>query len=184
MGSRQILKVVGLCLIAAIYFFTSDEFAGNNKSNSKSIASPPSSTSQSVPNWSDSTPAINLRHIFYGEINRRGKPTGFHARPGGKDPSSSRIKKIKSKANKEGIYTADVEVYDSSQKSWKAKFSSFFPNSFSKDDVINAILNAYKKRNKAKNEPWSGPSGHGFLIQGYLNRDGKINTAFPVYRRN
>ncbi len=35
------------------------------------------------PSWSRTSPPINLTHIFEGEINKRGKPVGYHARPGG-----------------------------------------------------------------------------------------------------
>ncbi|OQX16565.1 MAG: hypothetical protein BWK76_11375 [Desulfobulbaceae bacterium A2] len=41
--------------------------------------------------WSDTTPQVNLRHIFQGEINHHGKPTGFHSRPGGRDPQGARL---------------------------------------------------------------------------------------------
>ncbi len=133
--------------------------------------------------WSDTSPAINLKHVFQGEINRRGKPTGFHARPGGKDPSTARLSRVMSKPNKRGVYTARIEVYDKTQKQWREKFSSLFPDALSQEEVIQAILHAYKNRNKKKNKPWNGPSGLGFPIQGYLHK-GKINTAFPVFQKD
>lgn len=134
--------------------------------------------------WSDTSPAVNLKHIFLGEINKRGKPTGFHSRPGGKDPESARIARIMSKANKAGVYTARVEVYDKTDKQWREKFSSMFPDRLSPEEVLQAITHAYKNRDKSKKQPWSGPSGLGFPVQGYVLRDGRINTAFPVYLKN
>lgn len=132
--------------------------------------------------WSDTRPEINLWHVFDGEINKRGKPTGYHSRPGGKDAPNARIKSIKSKANRNGVYTANIEIRDGNQ--WKGKFSSFFPDSMSKSEVIDAILNAYNNSKAPNKQPWSGPSGHGFQIQGYTTNRGGINTAFPVYVNN
>lgn len=77
--------------------------------------------------WSKTQPQINLTHIFKGEINRHGKPTGFHSRPGGADPEGARIKKIMSRPNAAGVYTARVEIWDARQRLWKEKFSSFSP---------------------------------------------------------
>jgi hypothetical protein len=131
--------------------------------------------------WSKTTPEINLSHIFHGEINRRGKPTGFHARPLGKSPRTARIFKKMSRPNKAGIYTARVKIWDGRKKIWKKKFSSFFPDNMSRKEVIKAILYAYHHRLKKRKQPWQGPSGHGFFIQGYVTRRGGINTAFPIY---
>lgn len=134
--------------------------------------------------WSDTRPGINLHHIFLGEINRRGKPTGFHSRPAGQDPEAARVVRIQGKPNRQGVYTAQVEIYDPDNNQWKQKFSSLFPDSLSYRQVVDAILHAYDNRDKGKNQPWAGPSGLGFEIQGYTNNNGSINTAFPIYVRN
>jgi len=129
--------------------------------------------------WSSTNPEINLWHVFEGEINRRGKPVGYHSRPNGQDAPNARIKSIKSKPNRHGVYTANIEIRDGNQ--WKGKFSSFFPDAMSQDQVVDAIINAYSKSKNPKKQPWSGPSGHGFQIQGYTSSQGGINTAFPIY---
>lgn len=165
-----------LQLIALLALFLSLSGCNSNQSNA------PGSLNQSK--WSDTSPSINLEHVFHGEINKRGKPTGFHSRPGGKAPETARIARVMSKANKAGVYTARIEVYDPSRDQWREKFSSMFPDELSQAEVIKAISHAYKNRNKSKEQPWSGPSGLGFQIQGYVLRDGRINTAFPVYRKN
>lgn len=51
-------------------------------------------------------------------------------------------------------------------------------------EVIGAILHAYEYREKGKSQPWRGPSGRDFMIQGYETGRGGINTAFPVYRKD
>ncbi len=133
--------------------------------------------------WSKTSPEINLGHIFEGAINRKGKPTGFHSRPGGQDPKHARLIQVKARANKSGVYTATVEVYDPHTKQWKEKFSTLFPDSMSRDQVIDAILHAFKNRTTGNKTKWEGPSGKGFTIQGYLNKRSNINTAYPLYKR-
>ena len=129
--------------------------------------------------WSDTTPNINLWHVFEGEINRNGKPVGFHSRPQGQDPANARVVSVRDKPNRAGVYTATIEIRDGNQ--WKSKFSSFFPDDMSQDEVINAILNAYNQSSNNNAQPFEGPSGLGFNIQGYTSNRGGINTAFPIF---
>lgn len=152
-------------------------------STSASQSSSPTFTRrEKLPHWSNTRPEINLWHVFEGEINRKGKPTGFHSRPGGQDPANARLVSIKDKPNRLGVYTANIEVRDGRQ--WKGKFSSFFPDDLSQQEVIDVIVHAYKNSKNPNKQPWSGPSGLGFEVQGYTSSRGGINTAFPVYRRN
>jgi len=153
--------------------------AQQSHNQNKSTASHPN-----FEQWSSTNPEINLWHVFAGEINRRGKPTGYHSRPGGVDADNARVVSIKDKPNRAGVYTANIEVRDGDQ--WKSKFSSFFPDSMSQQEVIDAILNAYSKSGAATSEQsrWEGPSGLGFTIQGYTTKRGGINTAFPLFQRN
>jgi len=134
------------------------------------------------PKWSKTTPNINLWHVFEGEINRSGKPVGFHSRPDGKDPAGARLVAIRDAPNRAGIYTATIEIRDGNQ--WKSKFSSFFPDSMSRDEVTTAVVNAYQNSRDPEAQPFEGPSGLGFTIQGYTSGRGGINTAFPVYVRS
>ncbi|NND92076.1 MAG: EndoU domain-containing protein [Granulosicoccus sp.] len=132
--------------------------------------------------WSKTDPNINQWHIFYGEINRSGKPVGYHARPGGRDPAGARVKSIRDLPNRAGVYTAAVEIHDGEQ--WRGKFSSFFPDSLSHEEVLQAVLNAYSGSPDPQAQPFEGPSGLGFTIQGYTSSRGGINTAFPIYVRS
>ncbi len=142
-----------------------------------------SQESSNLPTLS-SGPVINATHIFEGEINRSGKPVGFHARPFGVDPQNARVVKVMGRPNRQGVYTARVEIFDPQANQWKEKFSSFFPDKMDGAKVRGAIGNAYSNRRANKKQPWQGPSGHGFDVQGYLDRDGRINTAFPIYKKN
>ena len=154
--------------------------AGTTSGNSASIGSDNSLSSGQK--WSDTSPNINMLHVFEGEINRSGKPTGYHSRPGGQDSGNARVVSVKDGPNRFGVYTATIEVRDGNE--WKSKFSSFFPDSLSKNQVIEVILHAYSNSNNKNAQPWDGPSGDGYRVQGYTSNQGGINTAFPVYTRN
>lgn len=134
--------------------------------------------------WTQTDPSVNATHIFQGEINRRGKPTGFHAKFNGQTPKSVRILRVKGKPNKAGVYTAEIAIQDKDTGEWKEKFSSMFPDELQITDVVKAIVHAYKNREKDHSQPWRGPSGHGFPIEGYLLKNGNINTAYPIYVRD
>lgn len=134
--------------------------------------------------WTNTQPAINATHIFQGEINRRGKPTGFHAKFNGKVAQGAKIVRVKGRPNRVGVYTATVAIRDPGSKQWKNKFSSMFPDDMQPKEILKAVLHAYKNRERNKTTPWRGPSGHGFPIEGYLLRNGKINTAYPIYIRD
>ncbi|MBX2885026.1 MAG: EndoU domain-containing protein [Granulosicoccus sp.] len=154
---------------------TSTTSSGNNST------APESGSDLKLSHWSDTKPKINQWHVFEGEINRKDKPVGFHSRPGGRDPANARVVSIKSGPNNAGVYTATIAIRDGQQ--WKEKFSSFFPDSMSVSDVNKAILHAFKNSKNPSKQPWSGPSGLGFEIQGYTASRGDINTAFPVFVR-
>jgi len=131
--------------------------------------------------WSETTPSINIRHVFRGEINRRGKPVGFHSTV--VQPKNAKVNRVRSKPNKYGIYVAEVAIRRNAKSSWRTKTSSMFPDKMSKKAVTAAILKAYK--NSKKGQKFRGRSGLGFTIEGYLTRDRKrINTAYPIYRRD
>jgi Bacterial EndoU nuclease len=134
-----------------------------------------------APQWSDTKPALNLTHIFKGEINRKGKPTGFHYESPNPTAFSARIKEILSKPNKYGVYTAIVEIFDPKTNQWKSKFSSLFPKALSKDAIITAIVNLVQHSTSQKSGRWRGQSEYGFPIEGYRLKDGRIITAYPIY---
>lgn len=130
---------------------------------------------------SRTSPPVNLTHIFEGEINKRGKPVGYHSRPGGKDPAGARVARIIDRPNRLGVYTAEVEIRSGSR--WLSKRSTFYPDRMNRDAVIQAILNAFKNRTSGSSEKFRGPSGRGFTIEGYY-QNGRINTAYPIFTRD
>lgn len=128
--------------------------------------------------WSATDPGVNLEHIFHGQINRRGRPTGFHSRPGGQDPDDAGIVAVLQGPNSRGVYMARVWV----RQRKNTKMSSFYPDSLGRPDVVSAILYAYKHGNRMGGGKFRGPSGRGFTIEGYVLDDGRINTAYPIYQ--
>ncbi len=130
--------------------------------------------------WSRTSPPINVSHIFEGEINRRGKPVGFHSRPGGRDPQNARLVRVVDRPNRAEVYTAEVEIRSGSN--WLSKRSTLYPDRLDRAAVIQAVLNAFQNRS-SNGEKFRGPSGQGFTIEGYF-QNGRINTAYPIYTRN
>ncbi len=125
--------------------------------------------------------AVNEEHVFEGEINRRGKPVGFHARPGGRDPAHARVERVRTGPNRLGVYVATVAIRDHDSNRWLEKRSSFFPDDMSRGDVLSVIRHAYANREPGQTDRWRGPSGLGFTVEGWVNR-GRINTAYPIFR--
>ena len=135
------------------------------------------------PVWSASEPPVNLTHIFCGEINSRGRPVGFHARPEGFDPPTARLIEVVDGPNALGIYTAEVAVRAAATGWQRAdeKFSSFFPDRMTPQQILDAILVAFRDAQDGQGK-WRGDPGLGFLIEGWLLPDGRrINTAWPIY---
>ncbi|WP_025898801.1 EndoU domain-containing protein [Sneathiella glossodoripedis] len=137
------------------------------------------SVSAGPQSWSQTTPQINLKHIFEGEINRFGKPTGLHHIKN--NLKTARIHEILSPENKFGIYTAIVEIYDAESKSWKQKFSSMFPDRYSQEEVLSVILHALENASQKQPGKWRSSSGRGYEIEGYRLKNMKIITAYPIY---
>lgn len=132
-----------------------------------------------APALSDTVPPINLTHIFEGEINRKGRPVGFHARPGGRNPSGARVVRVVDRPDRQGVYTAAVEIRAQDGR-WLQKRSTFYPDRMSREEVVAAILNAWRRRSTGAAEQFRGPSGLGFTIEGW-HQNGRINTAYPIF---
>jgi len=131
------------------------------------------------PRLSDTSPPVNLTHVFEGEINRKGRPVGFHSRPGGRNPAGARLVRVVDRPNRQGVYTAEVEIRTQDGR-WLKKRSTFYPDRMSRDEVVAAILNAWRKRSTGRSEQFRGPSGQGFTIEGYY-QNGRVNTAYPIF---
>ncbi|KJR69832.1 T7SS effector LXG polymorphic toxin [Bacillus velezensis] len=120
--------------------------------------------------------AGTMKHIYHGEVNKRGKAVGYHheSMMGGKI-----IPGTEKKPDKNGVYMAKVEV--GSVK--KIADSSFFPREWNRTDVLKAIDEAYHTRKQVRSNKYRGITSTGIKIEMYLNSDGTIATAYPLYKK-
>ncbi|ASP25788.1 T7SS effector LXG polymorphic toxin [Bacillus velezensis] len=117
-----------------------------------------------------------MKHIYHGEVNKRGKAVGYHheSMMGGKI-----IPGTEKKPDENGVYMAKVEV--GSVK--KIADSSFFPREWNRADVLKAIDEAYHTRKQVRSNKYRGVTSTGIKIEMYLNSDGTIATAYPLYKK-
>ena len=120
-----------------------------------------------------------LEHIFDGTINGKGKATGYHYTLVS-DSKGEIISGTRSSTDRHGVFTGEVKV--SGVK--KNGFSSFYPESYTPQQVVDAINEAYDYALSDPDNPhgslWIGYSGD-LEIDMYLDGSKKITTAYPVY---
>ncbi len=152
---------------------------------------------ESQPHWVklDNGLQLNQRHVFCGEWNQN-RPKGFHARPGGINPAAVARFDIQSKPNAAGVYTGRWSYKKHPDKN---KFSSMFPDNCTAAQVINSIGHAVAQPgaqcppgspdwvrcgyNKPDGEAsqYCSSGGMRFVIGFAPPKDGKVNTAFPIF---
>lgn len=123
------------------------------------------------------------RHIFEGEINKKGKAVGCHHITAIKSGQSKIVSVVK-QPNAKGVYEAVVEVYDKNKGVWirKDARSTFFPDSWSKQKVIEEIEAAFNSPDRIlAGNKWTSVSPSGVKIGGYTDNNGNIATAYPIY---
>lgn len=119
-----------------------------------------------------------IGHIFEGQINASGNATGYHY-DGIEDSAGKIIPGTRTTPNELGIYEAKVEV-KGVVKSTNGGYSTFFPDSMSPQEVVDAIVEAYENKQLVRSNIYMGSSQGGIDIEMYLTDDGKIISAFPV----
>lgn len=120
-----------------------------------------------------------LAHILEGELNARGLAMGFHY----EGLSSKRGKVIPGTAsspNDFGVYEAEVKVQGVKKTSNGGK-STFFPKEWSPQEVIDAINEAYVVKQLLTGNIYEGLTSEGQVIRLYIDKNGHIISAFPVY---
>ena len=126
-------------------------------------------------NFTDSA----IEHIFEGQVNARGKAVGYHYE-GIEGTSGNVIPGTESSTNNFGIYKAKVEV-NGIPKTANGGFSSLYPKSMSPQEVIGSINEAYRNRVYIRGNTYSGLTSSGMEIEMFLDKNGKIISAYPVY---
>lgn len=120
-----------------------------------------------------------LAHILEGELNNKGQAVGFHyanlpTRQG------EIIEDTKSTKDKHGVYEAEVAVSEV-EKTSNGGRSTFFPDSWDSQDVVDAINEAYDDRTFISGNTYEGLTAEGIVVRMYLDESEKIISAFPVY---
>jgi hypothetical protein len=130
-------------------------------------------------------PKTTVEHVFEGWWNAQtGKGIGLHSAPNGIVPPGRRII-FEGLANSDGSWSAKVQFQTS--EGWmppQGKFSTMFPKSWSKDQTIQAIQDAYNNRylvRYAKNGIYWEGKYNDMTIGGWLNdADHLPVTAYPI----
>lgn len=121
-----------------------------------------------------------LEHIFDGTINKKGKATGYHYTmiTGSKGEI---IEGTRSDTDNNGVFTGKVKVNGVK----KNGFSSFYPESWTPQQVVDAINTAYHDALSDPDNPrgslWIGHCDS-LEIDMYLDSSKKITTAYPIYK--
>jgi uncharacterized protein YukE len=120
-----------------------------------------------------------MKHIYHGEVKwnwreKKKKAVGYHheSMMGGK-----LVPGTITKPDKNGIYKAKVEV----EGERKLAKSSFFPKDWNRVQVLEAINEAFDNKKHIKDNKFLGKTSSGIKIEMYLNKDGSISTAYPIY---
>lgn len=120
-----------------------------------------------------------LEHILEGELNRKGQAVGFHY-DGLPSKKGEVISGTETEPNDLGVYEAKVIISDVKKTSNNGK-SSFFPNEWTAQDVVDAINEAYDNRSLITGNTYEGLTEEGQVIRMYVDQQEHIISAFPVY---
>jgi len=138
--------------------------------------------------YSDSSPQVNMIHIFCGQIVK-GKATGFHSHPGGTDPVCAKATDLVKAPNSDKDYAEYNTINVLNGNEWVKKGprpTSFWPTSLSTADVVTTVQSLYsscKPDMSAQTtvciEEFSLPSATEKLDVEIHTKNGKITTAYP-----
>ena len=119
-----------------------------------------------------------IEHIFNGTVNSQGKGSGYHYDMI-EDSDGKIIEGTRSEKDKNGLYTAYVEVAGHK----KDHYSTFYPDEWSPQETVDAINEAYDdaiSNHRVKGSTWIGYCGD-IEIDMYLDSKDRIVSAFPVH---
>lgn len=144
------------------------------------------------------------QHLFVGHVKKRKRGAGYrelgyHHREGGVDLGAVRVVRVVAPPDGDGVYRARV-AGPRTEGGSELRTSTFFPDSWTRNDVLRAILIAFLNRSSfddgdpSVRRKWRG-RGRGLLIEGYVEtqviepsvsarsaRPYHIVTAYPIYR--
>ena len=121
-----------------------------------------------------------IEHIFLGTVNSNGKGSGYHYDMI-KDSPGKIVESTRSKTDKNGCYTAYVEV-DGHEKE---HYSTFYPDEWTPQQVVDAIVAARRDaldNNRHKGDTYIGYY-NGIEIDMYLDSKDRVVSAYPIYSK-
>ena len=133
-----------------------------------------------------------IKHIFNGEVKTasagKGKTrleaTGFHTEVI-KNAEGQIIPGTKASPDTKGVYQGKVKV-NGVRKRTMGGMSTFFPEHWSPQHIVNAINEAYKGKSAIdpSGKIFYGYSKEGVKIKMRISPNGKISSAFPIMEEN
>lgn len=171
-------RIALLCVASIVFLFLvacGTDGIYSDKNNNQSTAVTPIGDLVGIDYFLDSA----LPHILEGELNRKGQAVGFHyaelpTREG------EIIEGTETAEDEQGVYEAKVSVSEVEKTSNGGK-STFFPDNWDSQDVVDAINEAYETKDFISGNTYEGMTEEGIIIRMYLNQSDKIISAFPVY---
>lgn len=120
-----------------------------------------------------------LEHILEGELNRKGQAVGFHY-DNLPTKKGEIVSGTETDPNDYGVYEAKVTVNEI-EKTSNRGLSTFFPDEWDTQEVIDAINEAYDNRTFVTGNTYEGLTEEGVIVHMYLDNNDKIISAFPIY---
>ncbi len=120
-----------------------------------------------------------IEHIFEGQINGEGEAVGYHYE-GFPSAKGEIIPGTRTQPNKYGAYEGAVRVNGISKTANDGK-STFYPSNWTPQVVVNEINQAYNNKRNTVGNTYIGNASNGMQIMMYINNNGKIISAFPIY---
>lgn len=132
-------------------------------------------------------PNFDFDHVIGGDVSKNGKKvTGGHSLVKG----DVRISKVIDKPDINGVYNAEVEIYNPVTQKWELKITktenrnTMFPFNWTEERIKSEIRSAWDSKEfrvitNARGKSWQGTSESGIKIEGYINPD--KTTAYPIY---
>ena len=133
-----------------------------------------------------------IKHIFNGEVKTtsagkgktRFEATGYHTEVI-RNAEGRIIPGTKSELNEKGVYQGRVTV-NGIRKRTMGGMSTFFPEHWSPQHIVNAINEAYANKRLKTNtlNMYEGSSSEGVRIRMRVNANGKIVNVYPLMEEN
>ncbi|SDD63834.1 EndoU nuclease [Sanguibacter gelidistatuariae] len=123
--------------------------------------------------------AHGTEHVLSGEINRKGAAVGYHSTALGDLAAGQILPGTASAADGHGLYEAQVSV-SGTNKTSNDGYSTFFPASWTAQQVVDAINEAYGSRVSSGDGGYDGVTSGGITVHMYLDDSDLITTAYPV----